>query len=67
MPLYRYRCENCEIEFTKLMTLKEREDKNAHVFCPECGCSENTPLISKTSFSLKGKGWYRDGYTKEDS
>ncbi len=38
---------------------------NSEVECPECGCQDVTPLISRTSFALKGKGWYKDGYTKE--
>ena len=38
---------------------------SSEVECPECGCSEVTPLMPHTSFSLKGKGWYKDGYTKE--
>ena len=37
----------------------------SEVECPECGCQDVTPLISRTSFALKGKGWYKDGYTKE--
>jgi len=66
MPIYRYKCENCESEFDKLMSLREREDKNFHIFCPICDCDKCTPLISKTSFSLKGEGWYRDGYKSKE-
>ncbi len=66
MPLYQYKCQNCKTEFTKLMSLKQRENSDTQVFCPECGCLEHTPMISKSSFSLKGKGWYKDGYAKEE-
>ena len=66
MPLYRYQCKNCKAEFTKLMTFRERENKNTQIFCPECGSDENTPLINRTSFSLKGKGWYKDGYKSKE-
>jgi predicted nucleic acid-binding Zn ribbon protein len=48
------------------MSLREREDKNTHIFCPACGYSECTPLINKTSFSLKGGGWYKDGYKSKE-
>ena len=67
MPLYRYKCQNCETEFTKLLSFKQRENKDTQLFCPECGWHEHTNMISKTSFSLKGKGWYKDGYSGKDS
>ncbi len=37
------------------------------IHCPECGSVNVTPKISKSSFKLKGGGWYKDGYTKEES
>ncbi len=69
MPIYRYKCASCVIEFEKIMAMRMAEStKNrltSEVECPECGCQDVTPLISRTSFALKGKGWYKDGYTKE--
>ena len=67
MPLYAYRCDNCGAQFEKLMSLKERCDKSTLIFCPDCGCGEHTPLLSRTSFALKGGGWYKDGYSKNKS
>ena len=67
MPLYRYRCTDCEIDFERIMSIKEKCDKETPVFCPDCGCFEVVPLLSKTSFSLKGDGRYKDGYQKKDS
>jgi len=32
--------------------------------CPECG-SKARRIMSQTSFTLKGGGWYKDGYTKK--
>ena len=34
------------------------------VECPDCGCLDVTRVVSRTNFSLKGGGWYKDGYTK---
>ena len=64
MPLYRYKCQACATEFTRLMSFKQRENKDNQIPCPDCGCLEHTPMVSKTSFSLKGKGWYKDGYSQ---
>ena len=66
MPIYQYRCTNCDTEFTKFMSIREKYSKVTQIFCPACGSIEHTPMISKTSFSLKGKGWYKDGYVKEN-
>ena len=63
MPLYAFKCTNCDTEFEKLMSIRQRYDGETDIVCPECGCIENTPILNKTSFSLKGGGWYKDGYT----
>ena len=63
MPKYDFKCTTCgsEFEFFKLRS----EDK---VKCPNKECKERRPeklekLVSTgTSFQLKGKGWYKDGY-----
>ncbi len=34
MPLYEYKCEQCEIVFSDLRRAAEREDP---IQCPECG------------------------------
>jgi len=63
MPLYRYYCTHCDIEFEKFMTMNEKCDVKTQIFCPDCGGGKNESLVSKTSFVLKGTGWHRDGYT----
>ena len=71
MPIYRYKCSSCIIEFEKIMSMRMAEATkkrlNKDIQCPECGCSEITPLLPHTSFSLKGGGWYKDGYEKDKS
>jgi putative FmdB family regulatory protein len=64
MPLYRYQCNSCGAEFEKLMSINEKYDGKTEVACPECQSIDHTPLISKTSFSLRGGGWYKDGYQR---
>jgi putative FmdB family regulatory protein len=58
MPIYEYACDKCGHEF-------EREQKMADPpvkTCPECKGRKVTKLISRSSFVLKGGGWYADGY-----
>ena len=72
MPIYKYTCTSCIIEFEKIMSMRMAESVKRRlgdtVDCPECGSHENiTPLLPSTNFKLAGKGWYRDGYTQDDS
>lgn len=69
MPIYRYKCSSCVIEFEKIMSMRMAEaTKNrlsGGIECPDCGCLDVTPMLPQTNFSLKGGGWYKDGYSKE--
>ena len=64
MPIYQYRCLKCEEEFEIIMSLSERSEKKTQVVCPACGSEESDSLVARTNFTLKGKGWYKDGYEK---
>ena len=68
MPLYEYKCEDCENEFEEMLHFSEREDpisepcKNMIVIgghMPEpIRCSGKIHLkMSMGSFHLKGGGW----------
>jgi putative FmdB family regulatory protein len=57
MPIYEYRCQDCDKVFEKI----ERSfDEHAEA-CPACG-GESRRIISNTSFVLKGSGWYVTDY-----
>lgn len=58
MPIYEYRCPDCGHEFERLQSYKDP----AVTDCPSCGAGQVKKLISKTSFALKGGGWYKDHY-----
>lgn len=64
MPLHDYKCKKCKKEYEVFYTSQsavEKEEKDEK--CPECGSTSKKRLISKgTSFQLKGKGWFSDGY-----
>jgi putative FmdB family regulatory protein len=59
MPIYEYACEKCESEFEVEQRITDGPIKS----CPRCKSKKVKRLISKTSFVLKGGGWYSDLYS----
>jgi len=64
MPLYEYKCDRCGI----VREIQQKLDEKPNIVCP---MFEKTmcvglmiKIMSAGSFSLKGKGWSRDGYSK---
>ena len=64
MPIYRYRCLHCTHEDEIIMSFKEREQYEKELSCPVCGSDHYNTIIGRTSFSLQGRGWYKDGYSR---
>lgn len=58
MPIYEYACAACGHQFEEWQKMS---DKPIRV-CPKCKAKKVEKLISHTSFSLKGGGWYSDLY-----
>ncbi|MCK6548467.1 zinc ribbon domain-containing protein [Myxococcota bacterium] len=58
MPLYEYACANCGQELEARQRISDAPLKT----CPKCGTDALERLVSMSSFSLKGSGWYADGY-----
>ncbi len=56
MPLYEYECEQCERRVEVLQRL--RDDAPT---CEPCK-TQMKKQISRSSFALKGEGWYKDHY-----
>jgi len=57
MPIYEYRCDACNIQFD----LRQKFSDPPADRCPKCGGTVRK-LVSAVSFSLKGAGWFGDGY-----
>lgn len=57
MPVYEYRCNACNIQFE----LRQKFSDPPADRCPTCG-GNVSKMVSAVSFSLKGAGWYGDGY-----
>ena len=58
MPVYEYHCKACDHEFEREQRISDKPVKK----CPSCGALQAKRLISRTSFVLKGGGWYNDLY-----
>ncbi len=57
MPLYEYECSACKRHTEKIQKFSDPEI----TICPLCG-GELKRVISAPAFSLKGSGWFADGY-----
>lgn len=58
MPLYEYACEKCGHQLEAQQKMSDDPLKT----CPSCGADALQRLVSRSSFALKGSGWYADGY-----
>lgn len=60
MPIYEYRCAKCGSETEVFQKVSDP----APASCAACGVEgEMSRLVSKTSFQLKGGGWFSDLYS----
>lgn len=65
MPIYEYQCQKCE----KIIDVLQKVSDPAPAKCEACGAENSlSRQVSRTSFVLKGGGWYSDLYssTKKD-
>jgi putative FmdB family regulatory protein len=62
MPLYEYRCNKCNKSFEVLQKINA-EPLTTCLYCQ----GDVEKLISKSSFQLKGNGWYRTDYGKQSA
>jgi len=60
MPIYEYQCEACG----GLSEVFQKVSDPAPDVCPSCNKPQAlTKVVSRTSFQLKGGGWYADLYS----
>lgn len=50
--IYEYKCKECELEFTEMRQMKEREEP---IDCPSCN-GAGKPIISTPMFRTSGSG-----------
>ena len=58
MPIYEYKCTQCDHRLEKLQRMSDDPLKD----CPECENPSLTKLVSASSFKLKGTGWYETDF-----
>jgi len=58
MPIYEYKCTECEHTLEKLQKLSD----DPLVDCPACHKPGLQKLISAAGFRLKGGGWYETDF-----
>lgn len=60
MPIYEYECSQCHQVSDALQKVNDPAPES----CPQCGAQHTlSRLVSRTSFVLKGGGWYADLYS----
>jgi putative FmdB family regulatory protein len=57
MPMYEYNCEKCNHQFELRQKFSDQPARE----CPKCG-GKVEKMISASAFSLKGSGWFAEGY-----
>lgn len=65
MPIYEYSCQSCG----KTIDVLQKISDPAPPSCTACGAANSlSRVVSRSSFVLKGGGWYSDLYssTKKD-
>ena len=60
MPIYEYACPSCG----KIQDVLQKVSDPAPTLCAACGAAGPLQrMVSRTSFVLKGGGWYSDLYS----
>lgn len=54
MPIYAYRCAECEFQKDHLLKVSDP----LLTECPECGKASYKKMLTAAGFQLKGTGWY---------
>jgi putative FmdB family regulatory protein len=58
VPIYEYKCDQCDHQFEILQKISDDPAKT----CPDCGKDGLRKLISAAAFKLKGTGWYETDF-----
>ena len=57
MPIYEYVCKACGNELEEMQRITDSPLRK----CPSCGALKLQRIVSRTSFQLKGDGWFTSG------
>jgi putative FmdB family regulatory protein len=62
MPIYKYKCEKCGSHIEVIQKINDAPLKR----CVKCR-GKLEKVVSRTSFQLKGSGWYATDYPHKDA
>ena len=63
MPIYEYVCDKCRNHIELLQKIGDPAPKR----CEKCRKGKMEKMVSRTSFQLKGSGWYVTDYAKKST
>ncbi len=63
MPVYEYKCNNCNYRFEKRQSINDQPIK----VCSQCQGKVRRVISKNTNFILKGSGFYRNDYLSQSS
>jgi len=58
MPIYEYKCIQCNYRFEKRQNMNDRPIE----FCPQCKGNARRIIRENIGFILKGSGFYKNDY-----
>lgn len=61
MPIYEYGCDKCG----HIMEVFQKMSDPGPAKCENCGSKRVKRVMSRTSFQLKGDGWYITDYARK--
>jgi putative FmdB family regulatory protein len=61
MPIYAYRCADCDHAYDRLQKLSDPDPEA----CPACGAAAVKRQLTAPSFRLSGSGWYETDFKKD--
>ena len=61
MPVYQYKCKNCEFSFEKYMKVENRDQ----TICPKCNSNDVARNFSTPTVIFNGDGFYITDNKKE--
>jgi putative FmdB family regulatory protein len=62
MPIYKYKCEKCGSQVEVIQKINDAPLKR----CAKCR-GKLEKVVSRTSFQLKGSGWYATDYPRKEA
>lgn len=66
MPLYEYKCNNCNVVFSIFYKTFSEIENPEKIICYNCNTYSVERIMSASSFVLHGDGWYMGTKQKEE-